>query len=60
MQGSFSPPWAGTWGEPAHLSDKYCRATTEVRATDSDGVKNLLPLQWFLLNLLFAELITRL
>lgn len=32
---------------------------TEERATDSDRVKNLLPLQRLLLNLLFSELITR-
>ena len=29
MQGGSPLPWAGTWGETAHLSDKYCRATTE-------------------------------
>lgn len=32
---------------------------TDEWATDSDRVKNLLPLQRLLLNLLFSELITR-
>lgn len=34
------------------------RNNREVGATDSDRVKNLLPLQRLLLNLLFSELIT--